>query len=606
LKYVLLLLINFTFLIANDISVDSMDKYNITPQVTYYLDEKSTLNHQNVLSKKFIDSNKPKLMFGYKYNATLWIKFTLVNSKNNPIEKILEYDYPILKEFTLFDLGTGEKIKGGFLHANEYKDTINKPINLVLPANSKKHFLIKANSTDVSLIAKLILWNPDKYNSNEMQRQRVLFLFFGAMSALLAYNLFLFFFTRDQAYFYYSIIMLTFLSLELFLQGFFTFIDATYEVKKWHVYTLLYVMLLGLVIFTSTFLQLKKAMPSLHRKLVILIAFMSIMTIGSILNILPTEINRLILLLSFYILTSIGFYAYYKKIPQAKYYLIGWMLLLISTTILGLNQLGYANLVDKIPYLNKINIFAEALLFSIALSARIRSLQQDKQKFTQKLYEQKTEESSKLEEKVKERTEALEKALKDKHLLVKEVHHRVKNNLQIVISLLRLQSDESNDIILHRILEESENRIRAISNVHELLYQNETLQNINTQEYFEQLAQDIQVSLGKNYNIKLTIDAKESLSMDKAIYCGLIANELITNAFKYAFNGGAGELNIRLKENNGFTYIISDNGKGISSDVTENLGMVLVKTLVKKQLKGSIVVDNTNGTKYIIKFGSDE
>ena len=240
-KYIFLLFINFTFLIANDIIIDNVEKYNITPQTTYYLDEKSTLNHQNVLSKKFIDSNRSKLMFGYKYDATLWIKFTLVNPENHTIEKILEYDYPILKEFTLFDLSTGEKVKGGFLHAYGYKDTLNKPIKLVLPANSKKHFLIKANSTDVSLIAKLILWNPDKYNSNEMQRQRVLFLFFGAMSALLAYNLSLFLFTRDPAYFYYSIIVLTFLSLELFLQGFFTFIDATYEVKKWH-YILCYML----------------------------------------------------------------------------------------------------------------------------------------------------------------------------------------------------------------------------------------------------------------------------------------------------------------------------------------------------------------------------
>lgn len=601
-RYLFLLFLSIGSLFANEIVIDSRGEYNITPQITYYLDKESKLNSNEVLSKTFIDSKKTKLLFGYQYKATLWLKFTLVNHSDNEIEKILEYNYPILREFTLFNLDTGVTKQGGFLHAGEYEDTLDQPIELIFPAHSKSHFLIKANSTDVGLIAKLIIWNVDKYHSNELHKQRILFLFLGAMAALLLYNLFLFFFTKDATYFYYSIVMLTFLSLELFLRGYFTLIDAEYEVKKWHLYTLLYIMFGALVMFTTMFLRLKVTLPSVHRNLMIFLGFMGVMTLGAILNIVPTNINRLSLIFSFLILVGIGFHAHYKKIQQAKYYIFGWTLLLVSTTIVALNQLGYANWAERIPNINKINIFAEALLFSIALSARIRLLENDKQQIVQKLYKQKEQEGFRLEKNVKERTQALNEALADKDTLLKEVHHRVKNNLQIIISLLRLQSDQIEEPLLQEIIGESENRVKAISNVHEMLYQNENLENITIQPYFEELCKDIQTSYGVKNNVKLIIDAAPSLSMDKAIYCGLIINELVTNSFKYAFKDGIGQINISLVKDEGFILTVSDDGIGIDASKKENLGMVLIKTLVKKQLKGTLLIDTDNGTKYTIKF----
>lgn len=601
-RYLFLLFFSFGSLFAKEIIVDSKAEYNITPQITYYLDKESKLNSNEVLSKTFIDSKKTKLLFGYQLESTLWVKFTLFNPSNNIVEKILEYDYPILREFTLFDLDTGETKQGGFLHAKDYKDTLTQPIRLTFPPNSKRHFLIKANSTDVGLIAKLILWNTDSYYSFEMHNQRILFLFFGAMAALLLYNLFLFSFTKDRAYFYYSMIIMSFLSIELFLQGYFTFIDPRYEVKIWHLYLLLYVMLSGLIMFSTTYLELKKNIPSMHNKLMILYGILTLVTLGSILNIIPVQLHRLSLLISFFLLVSIGFYALYKKIPQAKYYIFGWLLLLMFTVIEAFAQMGLGNLFDNYPHISKINIFLEALMFSIALSARIRLLENEKQLVSQKLYEQKEQESLRLEKNVKERTQALNEALADKDTLLKEVHHRVKNNLQIIISLLRLQSDQIEEPLLQEILGESENRVKAISNVHEMLYQNENLENITTQPYFEELCKDIQTSYGAKNDVKFIIDAVPSLSMDKAIYCGLIINELVTNSFKYAFKDGRGQINIALVKDEGFILTVADDGIGIDASKKENLGMVLIKTLVKKQLKGTLLIDTDNGTKYTIKF----
>ena len=605
-RYLLLLLISTLCIFAQEIVLDERDKQNITSKTSYYLDKTSKLKtKEEVLAKGFIDANIPKLLFGYQFDATLWIKFTLVNPSDEEITKILEYDYPILREFTLFDLSTGEEHKGGFLHASDYQNTLSQPIQLILNPHSKRDFLLKANSTDVGLLAKLIIWDIESYHSYENRQQHLLFLFFGAMGALFLYNLSLLIFTRDKAYFYYSVVILTFMALELFLRGFFNFIYPDYEVKRLHLYLLLYLMIIGLVMFSTTYLQLKKNIPFLHNKMLAYLIIMFIFTLLSIIDVIPTQLHRLFLLISFYILVSIGFYALYKKISQAKYYIFGWLLLLMFTTIESAAQAGYGNLLEDFPNISKVAIFLEALMFSVALSARIRLLEKEKQRVSQELFRQKEQEGYMLELKVQERTEELEEALKDKHLLLQEVHHRVKNNLQIVISLLRLQSDETHDEVLQEILSESENRVKAISNVHELLYQNETLQHIDTQVYFEQMCRDIQVSYGQNSDVKLNIDTKPSLSMDKAIYCGLIANELITNAFKYAFNGDGGEINIILKEEDGFTFIISDNGKGIDADTQAHLGTVLVKTLVKKQLKGSIQIDKENGTKYIIRFEGD-
>lgn len=601
-RYILLLILSFTLLLSHDIIIDNSDKVNITPQVSYFFDEFSEYDENTVLTQHFKDSNITKLMFGYQFESTLWLKFTLVNPTDRPIEKILEYDYPILREFTLYKLGSGEIVHGGFLHAKNYDGALDMPVYITLSPNSENDFLIKANSTEVGLIAKLILWNPKAYYQHDNQKKYILFLFLGAVASLLLYNMSLFAFTKDKAYLFYSISMFTFLAVALFLDGFYTFIYPEYEVKKWHLYLLIYFGTFGIVFFIDTFLQLKKNLPHVHRLVLFLFGFLSIVVIGALLDFIPTMVHRASILISFFLLMLVAIYAYRKNIPQAKYYIVGWSLLLLFITIEILNQVGVFNLFGSYPFIGKLNIFLEALLFSIVLSARIRLLQQEKEVAVQKLYEQTQEESVRLEQRVQERTKELANALEENQTLLQEVHHRVKNNLQIIISLLRLQADETEDEVLQRVLTESENRVRAISSVHEMLYQNESLRHIDTQSYFESLCDDIKSSYGTEYHINVAIDAQPSLSMDKAVYCGLIVNELVTNAYKHAFTDKKGTIAITLHHDKGFTLVVGDDGNGIQSHAKESLGTLLVKTLVKKQLKGTMKTDTSQGTQYTINF----
>jgi two-component sensor histidine kinase len=208
--------------------------------------------------------------------------------------------------------------------------------------------------------------------------------------------------------------------------------------------------------------------------------------------------------------------------------------------------------------------------------------------------------------------EQLEKAEEEnkKQLLLKEIYHRVKNNLQIIISLLNLQSQKTKDKNVIEILTDSQNRIRSMALIHERLYKSKDLSGINIKEYIQDLANNLFHSYGVHSNrIKLNIDIDDIIiNLDTATPCGLIITELVSNSLKHAFpEGKKGELIIRLKSDNdkNFALIVKDNGIGFPKDLdfrkTNTLGMQLVTGLVS-QLKGTIDLDQSSGTEFKIIF----
>jgi PAS domain S-box-containing protein len=206
--------------------------------------------------------------------------------------------------------------------------------------------------------------------------------------------------------------------------------------------------------------------------------------------------------------------------------------------------------------------------------------------------------------------ERIRASLREKELLLKEVHHRVKNNMQIISSLLNIQSRHVKDKKYRELFKKSQNRIHSMALVHEKLYKSKDLARIDFAEYIRNLATHLLLSYNsKPETVKLKIDANDIyLEVDKAIPCAQIANEIITNALLYAFpEGEGGEINIdfhRDKKGN-YTLAISDNGVGIPRDrdyrSTDSLGLLLVSGLTK-QLNGELKLDNSRGTKYTITF----
>jgi len=204
----------------------------------------------------------------------------------------------------------------------------------------------------------------------------------------------------------------------------------------------------------------------------------------------------------------------------------------------------------------------------------------------------------------------LRNALAEKEILLKEVHHRVKNNLQIVSSLLQLQSETLKDPEVIRVFRESQNRIDSISLIHKNLYTAPNIGQLDIVEYIQSLAASILISyqIGKERVALETNIGAVSLNIDQAIACGLIINELISNSLKHAFYNQK-NATITINIHNIDNYIemsIHDNGIGISKDIdwnnNDSLGLSLVYDLVTAQLEGSINLKPDHGTGFTIKF----
>lgn len=209
--------------------------------------------------------------------------------------------------------------------------------------------------------------------------------------------------------------------------------------------------------------------------------------------------------------------------------------------------------------------------------------------------------------------EKLLESIKEKEILLKEVHHRVKNNLQVISSILNLQSSYVHDPRTLEIINESQNRIRSMSYIHESLYHTNNFSSINFHDYITNLVQNLvhsyQLYSGKTKLI-LKIE-KINLPLDQAIPCGLILNELVSNSLKHAYSEEeGGEIVIEIYEKLGKVYIgVQDFGVGLPQgfkiEDSDSLGLGLVDTLVD-QLDGELTLKTEGGTNYLIIFGKQD
>lgn len=207
------------------------------------------------------------------------------------------------------------------------------------------------------------------------------------------------------------------------------------------------------------------------------------------------------------------------------------------------------------------------------------------------------------------------KSLREKEYLLKEIHHRVKNNLQVISSLLRLQSMHVDDQLSLKLFKESQNRVQSMALVHEKLYQSENFSEIDFADYIKSLAKSLYRAYQTNPNIvNLDIDVEHTaIGIDIAVPCGLVINELVSNSLKHAFpEGWDGEARISIelhpKENQMIELTVKDTGVGLPDnfniETASSLGVHLIQILVVDQLRGSIELSKKPGTTYVIKFES--
>ncbi len=610
LKIIFLLLVSIN-LYANIININEQTKsIEILPNSEIYIDKNRNLTIEDIIKQnvKFEKNNKEILSFGYSPDFDVWIKIVLKNDLNKPIKKILEYNNPLTTNVDFYDVNKNNYFqKDGLLTQNKDKYVINPIFEIELNPNEEKVYFVKASSYITTLIIDLKLWNENSFYQKEIKHQIILSLFFGAMFILGIYNLFIYLFTRDKSYLYYVIYIFGLIAHHLVYVGFTKLYMFNSKIlldilELSSVLVALPVYALGL--FTKSFLQTNQY-PILNK---ILNGFLIVIPISILFFIFTDDYDKYrnsLTMLFLLFLMIVTIYGAIKRNKQAYFILFGWFIFLSSGMLMFLSSSGVFDIKKFFPYLIETSFVMEAIIFSIALANRITSLQKEKNEANNRLIIQQKNETKRLSKEVDLRTKDLKTALDEKELLLKELNHRVKNNMQTIVSLIRLQSDEVENEKLKDILLTIQNRISAMGHLHELLYKQDNINYIDVYEYFEILIEEVRYSYDSYINIHL--DIKTKLKMEQAIYCGLIINELITNSFKYAFPNKEGNIYVILEKDEKMKLTVKDDGIGFEkTNTTFSLGLTLVNTLALNQLKGKIITDIKDGVTTTILWDEDE
>ena len=579
-RFFVFILVFMTSLSAGTIDIGSMDKpTNILKDVEVYIDKENAKSFKHIQKESgsiFVRNSSRLLHLGYSSDA-IWLKFKIKNSSEKKIKKVLVLSNNMLDHIDLYsknENGYTKKTIGVFSDSTFNENLRKFYFNLSLNRGETKEFYLKVSSLSSALYFELDLMSKDELYQIEMHSQLTLALFFGAILSLIVYNLFIYFFTKDTAYLYYSLYQLFVIWNHTSYSGMNLYIIPLKYVAVDAYLIIFYLSSLTLfaILFTRKLLEIHK-----YKKIDFIMKILMVISIGFVLftseDFYPLEIVVAVLLLSLTLMVLISFYLLYKKVSNAKYIVVGWSIALLGWIMLGSRQLGTWSLLENYPYFYEFSIFVEAILFSIALASKLN------------------------------KTKELEHSVSTNKVLTRELHHRVKNNMQFIISMYRLKLAKYESSEISNSLKEVEGTIQAMSATHEMLYSQEIVSSLDTQEYFTTLVQRLKNSY-ESTDVEIKLKVSSSLDIDSSIYVGIILNELITNSFKYAFNAKRGQITISLFEKNSkFVLTVEDNGKGYDTQKEcSGFGLELVKSLVEDELQGVFTTDVIKGTKHQISW----
>ena len=540
------------------------------------------------------------MALGIDTGKALWIKFQLKNISDKSIDKILEFPNFRMEEITLYH--NGQVFQEGIHHIAKGRESITPTFMITLDPSEEKIFYIRAYSKVDTLTAQLVLWRVDDYKEYDYRQKGFFIVFFTILFTLLIYNFMLLIFTKDSAYRAYIIYLVSVITFEAIYSGLAQIYlfsqELTIIVSKGALIYLAF-LVLSIILFTIEFLHTHK----FKRNHTLLVSYFYIFPVVAILGYdnFIFNLNVLIVLIPIgFITVGFAFYVLFKGERQARFYVLGWSFVIFSLLFGVLKAVGIYDITVYITYPTEIAFAFEALLFSIALAYRIRLNSEEKDIANQTLIDFQKEEQIRLENIVNEKTKDLTISLKEKDILYRELNHRVKNNIQIILSLVKLQISKTKIANVKDELITTKNRINSISQLYETLNLENIGLNIDTREYFQNIVETIKDYFSKDIVIDYNINS--TLEINRLIYCGLILNELVTNSCKYASKDKIIITITLTRKDNIIYFIIEDNGIGFESKGSNSLGLEIVKTLVENQLQGTLDIESKNGTKITISW----
>jgi len=555
-------------------------------------------------------------------NSVEWLAFTLQNNSSVNKKVVLgtsKFDF--LELYTQNKEGKWGFKSSGNKQVNSVKEIVfdaNSYLDISIPKNGKTTVFIKAiNYFKIKhqySPLPFTLYEKDYFTHYTDKQKFYNYFFLGAILIITLYNLALFFQLKSKIYLLYVLNNFAILAFVIAQSGFTSgYFFNSFEYHEHILLILGNIAFVFYVLFSKSFLKLKINKPKLNR------FFNAVLWIWT-LPLIFVFINKPLIAVSFggvvalivYTLIIIATIQNIKRgSKSAKFFLIGnifyYIGIVISilqisfvlpTVFLGFSAINYVQL----------GTIFQLSLFSLTLGYDIIKIREDMVKLTKA-------KNKELEDKVQERTESLsnrnveiEEMLLEKEILMKEIHHRVKNNLQLTSSLLNLQSNRVEDEKVKAALQNGQLRIKSMLLVHQKLYQSESFSEIDVQIYLTELTKEIAKTYAQDgRGIEIKINANLVLSIDLVIPLGLIVNELVTNSFKYAFKEkNIGEISISLNKNsnNIYTLAFKDSGKGFNEkdvDYKKSLGLKLVGML-SKQLGGEFIVSTAKGGGFTVEF----
>ena len=587
---------------ASVIDVTKTSQSLLEKSSVYY--DQQGLSFSEVKKKSFEPLTESYINRAFDAKTVVWIYLELYNPSTKVHTSVLEIDNPRLEYVTLFD--TDRKEARGMLHVNKVQNHLYPSFTITLEAKEHRDVWLQVKNTTTALQFELFSKSPIQYHRDEHTRQNSIIFFFGVLSAFLALSLILYVYLKDNSYLYYAFYLMTLLFQQMTYVGFiplhapqwFIEIDNVIAVPK------ISIMIIAAAWYAMHFLKTER-FRWIHRIyqafIVVLIVLMPI--IGTSYFYYP-EVPVLIGLVFIVFNTIAGIYIYTQGTKQARFFIAGWLVLIFAYLLMIADALGVINGMHKLPSLLLWATSLEALLLLLAFVDRFALVQSEKEQLHADFLLEYNLRQKIIENEVAEKTETLSETIKQKELLFKELHHRVKNNLQLILSLIRIQHDYSTCGEEGTMLTQLEGRISAIARTHELLYQSSGDERVDMDVYVQDYVESMDASL-RDLNLELQSDVEATLPLKEAVYVGLIINELVSNAMKYAYEKEGGIIHIRLHESGQVkTLEVCDEGKGYNEQLVEekSLGLVLVHTLVEEQLEGTLELDITEGTHYTIRF----
>lgn len=594
--YLIILLLTFTtFANGND----------ILKSASIFINKSNTLSFEDIKKQNFMQNNKSILSYGYSPDFTVWIRFTIKNDTQKDISKVLEYGNALTTHIEFYD--ENKIYKDGLFQRNRDKNSLYPTFPIDIKASDSKTFYLKASSDITTLIIKLNLYEKEQYAKKELKHQMILAAFFAAMLILAIYNFFVYFFTKDKNYLFYVLYLLGIVFHQIIYTGFGNVHLFSQSMIIFIVQNSVFVVAVPIFLFAllvRSFLRIKQYV--LFDK--ILRYYMIFFPFGLLFFVFTDSLNQyrnifsIILLI---LLISATIYATFKRNRQSYFVLLGWSLFTVASLLMYFSSVGVFDIFTMFPYFVELLLILEAIVFSLALADKIKQLEDKKNEANMQLIIKEQFEKEKLSNLVKLKTKELKNSVDEKELLLKELNHRVKNNMQTIVSLIRLQNDTIEDETTQNILSTIQHRIQSMQHLHELLYKQNNISYINAKAYFSLILEELEYSF-ESQKTFINYDISTDLKVEDAVYCGLILNELVTNSYKYAFQDitQKGVINISLKKSFG-SYILSveDNGIGYDKkDTSDTLGLVLVETLATKQLKGTLIKKTDDGVKVLISW----